>query len=282
MSAGGLPESVVVGAFASLVGKPDRRIANADHDDIHQTIRRATAILESVWRNAGPSRLADIARATGLDRSTALRLIHSLEELGYLHRDPASKAYRIGYMAQRLGARPQLIAVNVALARPFVESLAGLTGETVVAAALEGTSVIYYHCIGGTNHARPLVVTPGVAYPAHACASGKALLGNLSTSELMLLYSATPLVRLARRTIGDVGSLSAEIAQARLVGHAVEHDEAEEGRSGLAVPVVNARGFANMAIGIIVRSQTLDERRREWLGEQCQRTVRAIYDHVLC
>ena len=271
-----------MGAFRRLVLGPDRRATNADHDTIHQTIRRATTILEMIWARPEPTRLADIARAAELDRSTALRLLSSLEELGYVHRDTTTKTYRIGYMAQRLGARPQLLAVNTALALPFVEALAGQTGETVVVAALEGTSVVYHRCVAGPQHERPVVVRTGVAYDAHACAAGKMLLGNLSVAEIETLYAETRLDRFASKTVTDRSMLAQRAAEARAAGHALEMNEAEEMRAGIAVPIVNSRGVANMTVGILTRADMPAWGRRDELVAACRRSADAIYRHILC
>ena len=276
----GRPPSV--GALAKLIASPDRRTSNADHATIHQTIRRATAIMETLWTRVVPSRLSDIARATKLDRSTALRLLSSLEELGYVHRDRDTKIYRIGYMAQRLGARPQMLSVNTALAMPFLQELAGRTGETVVGAALEGVSVLYHCCIAGAVQARPLIVRIGVAYDAHACAAGKMLLGNHSTAALNDLYSQTRLDRHASRTITDRDVLARQAHDARNHGFSMELDEAEEGRAGIAVPVVNSRGTANMTIGILLRPTSDLWQDHSRLLKECQATAKQIYHHVLC
>ena len=267
---------------SGLASRPDRHLLNADHDDIHQTVRRATAMLEAIWASNVPSRLADVARATQLDRSTALRLLHSLEELGYVHRDDRTKTYRIGYMAQRLGARPQLIAVNLALALPMLQDLAATTGETVVAATLEGVSVLFHLCLPGVGQDRPLGVRIGVAQSAHASAFGKALLGNLSADAIRLLYAETPLTRVASRTLTDVAALADQATRSRELCVATEFDEGEEGRAALAVPVVNARGIANVAIGVVVRTRDFDATRRDALATACLRTAALIYDHVLC
>jgi IclR family pca regulon transcriptional regulator len=270
------------GAFQQLAAGLDRRTVNADHDTIHQTVRRATAMLELLWSRTGPARLADVARATGLDRSTALRLLCSLEELGYVHRDSATKTYRIGYMAQRLGARPQLLAVNVDLALPFLQTLAGLTGETVVAAALEGVSIVYHQCLPGPQHEIPVTVRTGVAYDAHACAAGKMLLGNLSSEAIHRLYAETRLTRVATRTITDRTTLIDQAVAARQAGFSVELSEADDGRAGVALPVVNPRGVANMTIGILTRVDSAAWQRRDDLIAVCQKTAAAIYRHVLC
>jgi IclR family transcriptional regulator, pca regulon regulatory protein len=271
-----------MGAFRRLVAGPDRRTTNADHETIHQTIRRATAMLEILWSRPEPSRLADVARAMALDRSTTLRLLSSLEELGYVHRDPATKTYRIGYMAQRLGARPQLLAVNTALARRYAETLAGQTGETVVIAALEGVSTVYHLCIPGPQYDRAVTVRTGVAYHAHASAAGKMLLGNLSAEAIAELYAETHLARIASRTIIDRDTLAQRAIEARRAGFAIEENEGEEGRAGVAVPVVNSRGFANMSIGILTRVEASAWQRRDDLTAACRHAAEAIYRHVLC
>lgn len=270
------------GVFVRRELAPDRHAANAGDPGIHETVRRATVILEAIWSHDGPMRLADIARAARLDRSTALRLIHSLDELGYVHRDDAAKTYRIGYMAQRLGARPQLMAVNVSLSRRFVEDVALATGETVYLASLEGVSVIYHHAVAGGALGAVPAPPLGVAHDAHACAAGKTLLANLTDDAVARLYAATRLARMGRRTVTNVAELVDQVRRARIDGIATDLDETADGRAGVAVAVVNARRIANMAIGVMTRSAQFEGARLARLTGACRDAANAIYSHVLC
>ena len=270
------------GAYRSLVPGPDRSDLNHDHADIHQTIRRATEIMEFVWAELQPVKLAAIARGVGLDRSTVLRLLNSLVELGYVHRDDEAKSYAIGFMAQRLGSRRELLRVNVILTDRFIADLAALTGECIAVASLDGISVIY-HSVRSCGDA-PGFVLPriGTAYQAHCCAAGLSLLGNQRAAEIRTLYSAATLERPASRTLQSVDELIKRARQSRSLGYALERDEAVDGRAALAVPVVNSRGVANMAVVMLGRSDTFDEARTKWLLGECRRTVEKIYNHVLC
>lgn len=276
------PGRPLTGTLRSFAPSLDRHEAGRGQDEVHQTVRRATEMLEVIWAAPRPARLADVARAAGLDRSTALRLLRSLEVLGYVHRDPATKIYRIGYMAQRLGTRAHLMATTLELATPFLENLAAAAGETVVVATLEGVSVVVQLCVAAPGPPRTPALRVGTAYPAHASALGKALLGNLAPDELRLLYAETRLVRLATRTITDLGTLEDEVARARQLGWARERDEGDEGRAGVALPGVNSRRTANFAIGLIGRTAAIDEARERQLVAALSDAGRAIYAHIIC
>jgi ribose transport system substrate-binding protein len=67
---------------------------------------RALDVLDVLRQNQGELRLVDIAKAAHLDKSTAFRILHTLEERGYVLRDAGTKRfqlplryrkYRVGY-----------------------------------------------------------------------------------------------------------------------------------------------------------------------------------------
>ena len=108
---------------------------------IIRSVDRAVAILDLLaqdgWR-AG----AEVARELGVHRSTALRLLGTLERHALVERDPRTAKYRLG---RRL---PQLASVVTGefdlryLARPVCERLAGALGETVTLDVLDGDEIV--------------------------------------------------------------------------------------------------------------------------------------------
>ena len=108
------------------------------------------------------------------------------------------------------------------------------------------------------------------------------LLGNLRSDKIETLYSSTRLERLASHTVTDRQQLAREARDARNQGFAFERDEAVEGRSAVAVAVVNSRGVANMAIVVQVPTAQFGDERRDWLLRNTRESVVQIYDHVLC
>src|SRR5467141_364429 len=106
-----------------------------------RSVERAINILDLLaqggWRTG-----AEIARELQVHRSTALRLLGTLERHALVERDPKSAKYRLG---RRL---PQLAGVVTgeldlrSVARPVCEELAASTGETVTLDVLDGDEIV--------------------------------------------------------------------------------------------------------------------------------------------
>lgn len=275
-----MQSSLASGAYEPFMPHQHRRLL-VDEMGVHQTIGRALRTIEAVWNQGTSSTLSSIAQAVDLDRSTALRVLSSLQAYGYVHRDPQTKSYRTGYMAQRLGALPELNAVKCSLAMPFLGDLAAITGATAFMATLEGTSIVYRASVPGTGRDRSLKIRHEVAYPAHASAAGKVLLAGTPIDTVRTLYSATPLTRSASRTIIDRESLFRHLKVVRNLGYSVERDEAEDGRSAVAVPFVNSRGHSTTAIGIMLNESIDIECSGPELIAACRMIVERIFKHVM-
>lgn len=141
-----------------------------DGDAIPTAVRKSFRILESVADAPDPVTTQDLARASGLTRSTLSRLVLSLEALGYLERAPAS-GWRLGPAALRLGlsrlsaldirdvavplmrALSQEVDLPVDLAMPVGEEmlhfeLAQKAGQIVLATGMGGRLPIITTALG--------------------------------------------------------------------------------------------------------------------------------------
>ena len=70
-----------------------------------QSVDRAVALLRAVAAAPGPTPLADLADSVGLNRSTAWRLLLTLEHHGLVDRDGATGGFVLGYEVGRLASR---------------------------------------------------------------------------------------------------------------------------------------------------------------------------------
>jgi DNA-binding IclR family transcriptional regulator len=102
-----------------------------------EAVERALAILEAFAQGGPRLPLGELARRTGLYRSTILRLAASLERNGYLHRDGDGQ-FRLGPTLWRLGVRYQN-AFNLAdYVRPVLRQVVDELGETAAFYIREG------------------------------------------------------------------------------------------------------------------------------------------------
>ena len=97
-----------------------------------KTLARGLRVLAAFTPVQPELSLTDIADVLEVDPSTANRFVYTLEELGYLERDPQTKLYRV---------TPQIYALTISLSGPrnlrqvslpHLERLRDKTGETVL------------------------------------------------------------------------------------------------------------------------------------------------------
>src|SRR5256885_6524105 len=134
-----------------------------------RSVDRAVAILDLLARE-GWRAGAEVARDLGVHRSTALRLLGTLERHALVERDPRTAKYRLG---RRLPQLARVVTGELDLrhvARPVCEGLAASTGETVTLDVLDGDEIVPIpQFTGSTSFSRPDLLRPrGPARaPAH-------------------------------------------------------------------------------------------------------------------
>src|SRR5438552_6445421 len=163
-----------------------------------RAVERAIAILD-VLAQGGSRTGAEIARELHVHRSTALRLLGTLERHALVERDQRTARYRLG---RRL---PQLASVVTGeldlrfVARPVCERLAVAAGETATLDVLVGDVIVPIEQATASTSVVS-VNWLGKRTPVHCTASGKAILafGQSAARERML---ARPLEQVTQRTL---------------------------------------------------------------------------------
>jgi DNA-binding IclR family transcriptional regulator len=203
-----------------------------------QSVDRAAALLKAIADSAQPPTVLELATATGLNRSTAWRLLATLDAHGLVERDPVSQRYSVGYAILRIAASGEHDAI-VRRARPVLEQLAVDTGEAVNLALAKGLHLVYVDQVDP-----PQILAPnwlGRHVPLHATSSGKAFLAYLEEGERDGLLGER-LERFTKTTITDRRLLESELAAARLAGYAVSVGELEDSLYGASAPVLSEQG----------------------------------------
>jgi IclR family acetate operon transcriptional repressor len=207
------------------------------------SVEKALDLLQALHDAAEPLGPSALARALGLPKSTAHRLLGPLVRRGLVERD-AQGAYRPGFALVALGLGVLRSDPLVAAARPALEAEARALGETVFLTALRGGRIAVLEKAEGAGFLRAAPQV-GATVPAHATAVGKLFLA-FAPDELALeepLAAYTP----ATRTAPD--ALAREVARARAAGFAVNRDEWIEGLAVVAAPVrVGGRMLGALAL----------------------------------
>ena len=212
-----------------------------------RSVERAITILDVLarggWRTG-----AEIARELHVHRSTALRLLGTLERHALVERDGKNAKYRLG---RRL---PQLASVVTgesdlrSMARPICERLALAVGETVTLDVLAGDEIVPIEQATGSK-SMVNVNWLGRRTPVHCTASGKVILafGPAAVRERLL---ARPLERSTPHTITDSTELESQLDAAREAGVARTYEELEVGLDAIAAPVYDSGGEVVAALDV--------------------------------
>jgi DNA-binding IclR family transcriptional regulator len=191
---------------------------------------RSVAILDAVEHGARTH--AAIVRATGLSRTTAHRLLTSLDAHGLLEY-VGGRGYRLGPRLLKLAALSLQEPSLRDIAHPALERLAAATGES---AQLYMTSLVGRVCVDAVESSSELrtFVPIGEELPLWAGSAGKVFLAAMPTdmaerhiARVRPLTAATPTADRLRR----------QIATARRQGWAASAGERQDGVGSVSAPV---------------------------------------------
>ena len=211
-----------------------------------QSVDRALAILEVLAR-CGEAGVTEIAAELGVHKSTAFRLMATLEAHRLVEQTTERGRYRLGVGILRLAGATTARLDLVQEARPICRKLAADTGETVNVAVLSESSALYLDQIAGSSALQPHNWV-GQHIPLHATSNGKVLLSGLDDAALDAVLGK--LSTYTPHTITRRPRLREELDRVRESGYAVAVDELEIGLTAVAAPIRNAHGDVVASVSV--------------------------------
>jgi DNA-binding IclR family transcriptional regulator len=211
-----------------------------------QSIDRAVELLEAIAGAPEPETAPALADRCRLNRSTAWRILATLEHHGLVERDPESNRYSLGFAVLRLAAAAGHEPL-VRLAHPVLRRLADATGETVNVAVARRLELVYADQVQARHVMAPNWL--GHTVPLHATSTGKAFLAGLPGDELEAIVRAG-FERFTDTTITEPAALRAELARVRERGFAVSHGELEPALWGVSAAARDASGRPAAVISV--------------------------------
>lgn len=213
-----------------------------------ESLERGLRVLE-LFGNDGAHELAmiEVAERAGITRASALRILTTLDRLGFVRRvgrgySPAPRVLALGYAyLASLGFR--------AIAKPIVDALMRESGETCSLGVLDGAHVVYV----ARAEARRLIridLNVGSRLPAYVNSMGRVLLAALPDKALNAYLAALKPVAVTRKTLTDKRELRARIVAIRATGWCYIDGEVEEGIAGLATPIRDREGRTIAALNL--------------------------------
>ena len=213
-----------------------------------QSVDKALRLLQALDAHGGWMGVRELARVVGMTPPTTHNLLKTLQAKSFVEANSATKQYRLGLAAIRIGEGSNPLNSMRDFCRPYIEALANEFDETVIVLTWRDDQALVVDWIQADH---PLSVTHNHGVIEHPIifASGRVLLAFQSRATQLRYAAREDFARLSPNspvTVDDMISLLEQIARE---GFAITKNVLNSGIAAVAAPVFDANHQAILAIG---------------------------------
>ena len=245
-----------------------------------KSLGRAVELLGVVAARPEGSSASELARASGLPRSTVARTLRTLADAGLVEESSNDGGWILGYELVRLAraADPDRRLVEAAL--PLLTRLRDVASECVLLAVPRGRPGMEIVLQLDAGHHVGVANWVGQDVPLHASSAGKLVLAELDEHELGAWLDAASAHSYTDSTIVEPDALRVELARVRRLGWAELVDELEDGLAAISVPVRRSDGVLRGMVGVSGPTFRLGRARRRELLPAVQAVAAKLEDAI--
>ncbi|GAB5446332.1 IclR family transcriptional regulator [Gymnodinialimonas sp.] len=202
---------------------------------------RALKLLHYIGAGERARNLSIVSRDLGINRTTLIRLIHTLVDHRMIEELPDGGGYRLGAGLVSLGAQAIQGRDIVQLCQPILRGLCTQTGMSAHLGVLDGREIIYLGREAPNSHLVSNVRT-GSRLLAHASSIGRAILAELSDVQLRQVFSGDLPEQATEKTPQTIDAIIAQAHADKAEGYAWSQGNFEAGIGSCAAAVFDHTG----------------------------------------
>lgn len=233
-----------------------------------KVIGRALDILAVLRKHEGPIGLAELAARLNLAKSSAFRLLHTLDVSGYIERT-GDGAYRLAADLRVWGDGKRVTDV-VDAAMPHMRHLSREFGETITL-AMHFDNRIEVVATLDSPHLIRMANTVGRILPPHASSLGKAITAHQSDDVAERLRRSYGNHRFTEHTLTDEVALKREYERIRTQGFSTDAEESVLEGCCFGAPIVGQDDTVIAALSLSLPKMRL---RDKTMGRRIVQAVR--------
>jgi IclR family pca regulon transcriptional regulator len=215
--------------------------------DFVESLDRGLRLLQSFGATAGPMTLSDLARAAGLPRATARRILFTLQRGGFVASD--GKLFSLTPHVLTLASSYLRSSQLVTVLQPVLDRIATAAREISSLAVLDGDDVVFI-ARGSPMRVFSAGLEIGYRLPAFCTSVGRVMLAQFDDAELAARLGTMRRAALTPQTVIDPTRLLATIATVRAQDFSLVDREAEPHFRSISVPVRRYDGAIVAAINM--------------------------------
>jgi IclR family pca regulon transcriptional regulator len=215
--------------------------------DFVESLDRGLRLLQKFGATGGPMTLSDLARAAGLPRATARRILFTLEHGGFVATD--GKLFALTPHVLTLAASFLRSSQVVTVLQPVLDRIAAAAMEISSLAVLDGEQVVFI-ARGSPTRMFSAGLDIGYRLPAFCTSVGRVMLGQFDDAELAARLAQMQREPMTPQTVTDPKLLLAAIIGDRDKGYSLVDREAEPGFRSISVPIRRYDGSIIAAVNM--------------------------------
>jgi IclR family pca regulon transcriptional regulator len=228
-----------------------RPATSVDEDDplFVQAIARAMQVLSAFHDTGRPLTLNEIAKASGMGKSAAQRVVHTLRQLGYVQRDADDRGYLPGIRI--LDHTRDYLRLNTLVSRasPVLLELRRNVRERVDLSLIDGLRLVYAARLQSKRETF-FATLVGQSVPIYCTSGGRAVMAHMSDAEVDDIIARSDRREITPKTITDPERIRAKVREARENGYALALEEILQGEIAIATAVLAPDGTPLGAIHV--------------------------------
>ena len=252
----------------------DGAIAMPQDKEFMATLAKGLAVLGSFDKQRPVMTLSQAAKANGLSRATARRILRTLAELGYVVQNGREFSLSSGIL--KLGFAYLATQSWIEQSVPLMRQLSEQFHESCSAAILEGTEIVYVARFPA-QRIMSVTLAVGTRLPAFHTSLGRIQLGFLDHAELWRRLMSLRIEAYTPSTITDLQALYERVQEDHAQGFSIVDEELERGLRSIAVAVVDRAGQAIAALNVSTHSTRTT---RNELRERFLPSLRAVAEQI--
>lgn len=193
-----------------------------------QSAQRIFQVME-LLAEKGEMGLLELSQELNLNKSTVHRMLSSLIFMGYARQNGDTQKYKLTFKLVTMAGKLLEHTNILPIARPYLENLSRLSGETVHLVRRENSSILYIDKVEANVGSIRMVSHVGMAFPMYCSGVGKAIMATMEEEELKRIWKESKIEKKTEHTITDFHELKKVLAQVKALGYALDDEENELG-----------------------------------------------------
>ncbi len=220
-------------------------------DDLYLSppVQRAARLLRHIAEGDGVTNMSRTARQLGINRTTLLRLLRTLESERFIEQRSNDQGWRIGVGLVGLAAQAFFSEDLVQTSVPVLTRLAEDLSLSAHLGVLDGLEIVYI-VRRVPNHTFASNIRIGSRLPAHAANMGRIIMAHLPPERIDRMYAGAVLRAVTPHTAVTPAQLHTQLEADRASGLAWSDGNYEAGISSVAGAVFDATGAPIAALNV--------------------------------